>query len=105
MSQSSLHIPVLVDYVRKILCRQERKVNRDDFLRKTFRKDFLSKIFLDLTFGAGGHSKRLLETNPHSIVYAIDRDERAIELAEKMSKEFPCELKKNSNIFEENSFV
>lgn len=71
MSQTSLHIPVLVDYVRKILCRQERQ------------------IFLDLTFGAGGHSKRLLETNPQSIVYAIDRDERAIELAEKLSKEFP----------------
>jgi 16S rRNA C1402 N4-methylase RsmH len=46
---------------------------------------------LDLTFGAGGHTKGLLNQNDKSIVYDIDRDQYAIELAHQMAKEYPCE--------------
>jgi 16S rRNA C1402 N4-methylase RsmH len=46
---------------------------------------------LDLTFGAGGHTKGLLNQNDKSIVYALDRDQYAIELAHQMAKEYPCE--------------
>ena len=48
-------------------------------------------MFLDLTFGAGGHTKGLLNRNPQSIVDALDRDEYAIELARQLAKEYPCE--------------
>ncbi len=49
---------------------------------------------MDLTFGAGGHTKGLLNRNEKSIVYALDRDQYAIELAREMAKEYPCERKK-----------
>jgi len=48
---------------------------------------------LDLTFGAGGHTKGLLNHNEKSIVYAVDRDQNSIELAHEMAKEYPCENK------------
>lgn len=48
---------------------------------------------MDLTFGAGGHTKGLLDRNEKSIVYALDRDPYAIELAQQMAKEYPCENK------------
>jgi 16S rRNA C1402 N4-methylase RsmH len=46
---------------------------------------------LDLTFGAGGHTKGLLNRNEKSIVYALDRDQNSIELANEMAKEYPCD--------------
>jgi 16S rRNA C1402 N4-methylase RsmH len=46
---------------------------------------------LDLTFGAGGHTKGLLNRNEKSIVYALDRDQNSIELAHEMAKEYPYE--------------
>ncbi len=48
---------------------------------------------MDLTFGAGGHTKGLLNHNEKSIVYALDRDQNSIELAHEMAKEYPCENK------------
>ena len=42
--------------------------------------------FLDLTFGAGGHTKELLKAFPYCTVYALDRDNRAIELANKLAE-------------------
>jgi 16S rRNA C1402 N4-methylase RsmH len=46
---------------------------------------------LDLTFGAGGHTKGILNSNDKSIVYALDRDQYSIELAKELAKEYPCE--------------
>jgi 16S rRNA C1402 N4-methylase RsmH len=46
---------------------------------------------LDLTFGAGGHTRGLLNRNEKSIVYALDRDQNSIKLAHEMAKEYPCE--------------
>ncbi len=48
---------------------------------------------MDLTFGAGGHTKNLLNRNEKSIVYALDRDQNSILLAQEMAKEYPCEKK------------
>lgn len=50
-------------------------------------KDF--KVYLDLTFGAGGHSEAILQRNINSIVYTSDRDPVAFELAKKMSQKYP----------------
>jgi 16S rRNA (cytosine1402-N4)-methyltransferase len=48
-------------------------------------------IIVDGTFGAGGHSRRLLESDG-CIVYAIDRDERAIAAGENLRLQFPDRL-------------
>ncbi|CAF1066128.1 unnamed protein product [Rotaria sp. Silwood1] len=74
MMKVPLHIPVLLDHVLKILCHNGKQ------------------MFLDLTFGAGGHTRGLLNRNEKSIVYALDRDQNAIELAHEMAKEYPNRL-------------
>jgi 16S rRNA C1402 N4-methylase RsmH len=47
------------------------------------------KTYLDMTFGAGGHTKTILEKNPNSIVYTLDRDPFAFNLAKNLSLEYP----------------
>lgn len=48
---------------------------------------------MDLTFGAGGHTQGLLNQNAKSTVYALDRDQNAVNLAHEVAKEYPCETK------------
>lgn len=50
------------------------------------------KIFIDMTFGAGGHTKRILDHSPNTIVIALDRDEEAHELAVTMRDDYPNRL-------------
>ncbi len=64
MKTKSVHVPVLLNEVLEYL-------NADDGL-----------IFLDCTFGGGGHSKAILDANARNIVFAIDRDKRAVERGE-----------------------
>ena len=45
-------------------------------------------VYVDATFGAGGHSLRLLETNSTAKLTALDRDENAIAIADKMKQKF-----------------
>ncbi len=42
-----------------------------------------------MTFGAGGHTEKILKANPNSVVYASDRDPFAFELAKNMSLKYP----------------
>ncbi|MFC6323447.1 16S rRNA (cytosine(1402)-N(4))-methyltransferase RsmH [Companilactobacillus baiquanensis] len=43
-------------------------------------------IYVDATFGRGGHTKELLSQISNSHVYAFDRDEKAIEAGENLKK-------------------
>ncbi len=43
--------------------------------------------FLDLTFGAGGHARRLLNAADNVTIYALDRDPTAYNLAIQLAKE------------------
>ena len=45
-------------------------------------------LYIDATFGAGGHSFRLLEANNTAKLIALDRDENAIAIADKMKQKF-----------------
>lgn len=42
--------------------------------------------YFDMTFGAGGHTRRLLEMCPEAKIYALDRDPVAHKLAKEMSE-------------------
>ncbi len=42
-----------------------------------------------MTFGAGGHTTSILEKNPNSIVYTLDRDPFAYKLAKQLSQKYP----------------
>lgn len=43
--------------------------------------------YLDMTFGAGGHTKQLLNSSEDVVVYALDRDPVAYELAVQTASE------------------
>ncbi|XP_068155524.1 probable methyltransferase-like protein 15 homolog [Drosophila tropicalis] len=65
---SSLHVPVLCEVAIKYL-NPRRNGN-----------------YLDMTFGAGGHTRRVLDTCSNAKVYALDRDPLAHQLAIEMSQ-------------------
>ena len=68
------HVPVMVSEVLSMLDPKE------------------NEIILDMTFGAGGHTKAILEMCPSVTVYALDRDPGAIALAQKLLKQYPNRL-------------
>lgn len=45
------------------------------------------KVYIDMTFGAGGHSRRLLDTNKSIKIVAVDRDPVAIKKAQELASE------------------
>ena len=48
--------------------------------------------YIDCTFGGGGYSKQLLKF-PKTIVKALDRDNKVIEIGKKLEKKFPNRFK------------
>lgn len=52
------------------------------------------KIFIDMTFGSGGHTKRLLDTNKSIKVIAVDRDPVAYESAQKLAAQVAIKSEK-----------
>ena len=51
-----------------------------------------NSIFLDLTFGAGGHTEEILKRYPCSKVFALDRDAYAIGIAKRLEEKYRCVL-------------
>lgn len=50
------------------------------------------KTYIDMTFGAGGHTKRILQTAPDIKVIALDRDPDAIAYMNEISEQYPNQL-------------
>jgi 16S rRNA (cytosine1402-N4)-methyltransferase len=50
------------------------------------------KVFVDATFGAGGHSMALLDAMPDARVLAIDADPAAVERARLLARKYPGRL-------------
>ncbi|CAG0885407.1 unnamed protein product [Cyprideis torosa] len=62
------HTPVMANEVTEFLCGQVESEN-------------VSPTFLDMTYGNGGHSKRILEAIPQAKIIALDRDPVSIQRA------------------------
>ncbi|XP_054828052.1 12S rRNA N4-methylcytidine (m4C) methyltransferase [Eublepharis macularius] len=69
-----LHIPVMVKEVVNLLELQQ------------------GQCLLDMTFGAGGHAKALLQKAADIKIYALDRDPTAFELAQQLSESHPQQI-------------
>uniref|UniRef100_A0A1B6KWX1 Methyltransferase-like protein 15 homolog n=1 Tax=Graphocephala atropunctata TaxID=36148 RepID=A0A1B6KWX1_9HEMI len=49
-------------------------------------------LFIDMTFGAGGHTKHLLEFCPSLKIIALDRDPVAFGYAQKLAEQYPNQI-------------
>ncbi len=47
------------------------------------------KVFVDATFGAGGHASALLDAVAKSVVVAIDADPKAVDRAKRLARRYP----------------
>lgn len=50
------------------------------------------ETIVDMTFGSGGHSRKILETVPNVKIYALDRDPLAHEFAQELALEYPGQV-------------
>ncbi|KAK0087031.1 hypothetical protein PV325_001875 [Microctonus aethiopoides] len=57
-----------------------------------FMKPEHKSVFVDMTFGAGGHTERLLQSASDVKIYALDRDPVAYEYAKNMAKKYPGQV-------------
>lgn len=73
-AMAKLHIPVMVDQVVHCLAPQK------------------GQVFLDMTFGSGGHTRAILQKEPDVMVYALDRDPVAYAIAEQLSRLYPTQI-------------
>lgn len=73
-TQAAPHIPVMA-------------VETINFLKP---KD--SELFLDMTFGAGGHTREILKVAPNAKIIALDRDPVAHEMALALAKQYPGQI-------------
>ncbi|KAM4846486.1 12S rRNA N(4)-cytidine methyltransferase METTL15 isoform 3-T3 [Thomomys bottae] len=71
----NLHIPVMVNEVIHCLAPQK------------------GQIFLDMTFGSGGHTRAILQKESDVILYALDRDPTAYSIAEQLSRLYPKQIR------------
>ncbi|XP_071415181.1 12S rRNA N(4)-cytidine methyltransferase METTL15 [Pithys albifrons albifrons] len=69
-----LHVPVMLEEVLNCLSPQS------------------GQRFLDMTFGAGGHTTALLENAPDITVYALDRDPTAYRIAQQLAESYPKQI-------------
>ena len=51
-----------------------------------------NEVFIDMTFGSGGHTKKILESAENVKVFALDRDPTAINYAKQLAEEYPNRL-------------
>ncbi|XP_065334728.1 probable methyltransferase-like protein 15 homolog [Cloeon dipterum] len=68
------HLPVMVDLVTEHLLMSE------------------DKTFIDMTFGAGGHTRKMFQICPDVKVISLDRDPLAFNHAQQLSAEYPLNL-------------
>lgn len=50
------------------------------------------QVFIDMTFGAGGHSRQILKSASNIKIIALDRDPDASSYAQRLAEEFPSQV-------------
>ncbi|KAI4504098.1 hypothetical protein M0802_000569 [Mischocyttarus mexicanus] len=50
------------------------------------------KVYVDMTFGAGGHCKQILKSAPDVTIFTLDRDPVAHNIAQELSKNYPGQV-------------
>jgi len=81
---------VLPNLQREINRRPHIPVMADECLE--YLRPSENRLILDMTFGAGGHTKKILESSPDVKVIALDRDPVAHKYAQELREEYPQRL-------------
>lgn len=50
------------------------------------------EVYIDMTFGAGGHTKKILDSGSDIKIFALDRDPTAYKYAQELSESYPNRL-------------
>ncbi|XP_036896319.1 12S rRNA N4-methylcytidine (m4C) methyltransferase isoform X2 [Sturnira hondurensis] len=74
-ARTKLHVPVMVDEVVRCLAPQK------------------GQVFLDMTFGSGGHARAILQKESDITLYALDRDPTAYAIAKRLSELYPQQVR------------
>ncbi|XP_047546309.1 12S rRNA N4-methylcytidine (m4C) methyltransferase isoform X1 [Lutra lutra] len=93
---AKLHIPVMVDEVVRCLAPQKGQALQDiETGCGLWSTSALSLyfIFLDMTFGSGGHTRAILQKESDITLYALDRDPAAYAIAEQFSELYPKQIR------------
>lgn len=69
LSKTFSHVPVMAQEIVQVLKPED------------------GKVFIDMTFGAGGHSRKLLDSNKSIKIIAVDRDPVAFRKAQELAQE------------------
>lgn len=69
------HVPVMVEEVLGFLAQKDKR-----------------HVILDLTFGGGGHSRKLLEASPGVRLVCLDRDPLAYTFAQDLQQQYPSRV-------------
>ncbi|GAB5577686.1 12S rRNA N4-methylcytidine (m4C) methyltransferase isoform X1 [Prionailurus iriomotensis] len=88
-AMTKLHIPVMVDEVVRCLAPQKGQVGVESEVKTHSGK----QIFLDMTFGSGGHTRAILQKESDITLYALDRDPTAYAIAEQLSEFYPKQIR------------
>ncbi|XP_030906326.2 12S rRNA N4-methylcytidine (m4C) methyltransferase isoform X2 [Melopsittacus undulatus] len=98
-----LHIPVMLEEVVNCLSPQPGQLLSVVILSKGQRRKVhgtasrnspaILQHFLDMTFGAGGHTTALLEKASNITIYALDRDPTAYNIAKQLSELYPKQIR------------
>ncbi|KAK7791317.1 hypothetical protein R5R35_000823 [Gryllus longicercus] len=83
--------PICLHSSRRILFVKIKKLHTPVLAQSVI--DFLQpkkeQIFIDMTFGAGGHTECILNSAPNTKVFALDRDPTAFKIANDLSQRYP----------------
>ncbi|XP_053245679.1 12S rRNA N4-methylcytidine (m4C) methyltransferase isoform X1 [Podarcis raffonei] len=96
------HIPVMVEEVVNFLAPRKGQLTGGEATGssmrcklKVVRKsniEVIERCILDMTFGAGGHTKALMQEAADIKIYALDRDPTAYQLAQRLSESHPQQI-------------
>jgi 16S rRNA (cytosine(1402)-N(4))-methyltransferase len=87
--------------LRRLSTQHVVKTNNDQsrphtpvMLRETleYLRPTRGEVYIDMTFGAGGHTRKILDSAENTTVFALDRDPVAHNFARELSQQYPNRL-------------
>lgn len=86
---------ILVQLLKKLKIKSSRQLSSNRPHNPVLLEEVISYLspqkhhcILDMTFGAGGHTERILQENDKTVVFCLDRDPTAFQMAQQLSEHY-----------------